>query len=308
MKNLIYLIVAVIIAFISCSKDNDVITPVTTASLSINPLVSVSPGTRAVISDFPNLSEIGLFITSGNLNSNYNNTASNNNVKSKLSAGTWTQTPLVYLSPAPATVYAYYPYALGNTNATAIPLEHNTQTDYLYGTHATGQPTINSSNPGVNLTMKHALSLLVFKIQKVNYTGAGTLTKIEVANAAGKTLLSSEATLDIQFGTISQATGKNLPAILSTSYTIPATLPTNENTCPKLLVMPLNISVSTLGNILINFTIDGKVYTHKLIVGTLWLSGTKNIYTVTLNGTELSVGNVGIQNWDNGSIGTADLK
>lgn len=312
MKKLLFILLAVITAlFSSCSKENETETPITPAptTTALNIKASVygdTPQTRASISSFPNGAALGLFITSGTLSNLYNGVSSNGNVRSTLSGSTWAQSPAVYLSPAPATVYAYYPYSSGNINGTAVPVEHGTQTDYLYGTHTTGQGTVNSENPGVNLTMNHALSLLQFKLSKNNYTGAGLLTKIEISNKAGKTALYSEGVMNIATGDITNTTAKNQAAILNLSYSLPASLPGVAPSSLQVMVLPMITTVAA-GDVQILFTIDNKVYTYNIPAATKWEKGKVNTYTITLSGTQLITNNVTITDWQTGVNGSVEL-
>lgn len=193
-----------------------------------------------------------------------------------------------------------------NRDGTSIPIEHNTQTDYLTGTHTPGQTEINNSNPYVNLTMKHTLSMLIFDVYVENYTGNAELTKIEVANATGKTVLFSAGTVNLQTGAITGSTGKNQSYAYSLSRML-GTAPTgHEKTLPKFMVVPVS-SVPVTGDIIINFTIDGKVYTYYVPASTVWASGTKNTYTVKLSGKALITSNITITNWTDGINGNITL-
>lgn len=309
MKKLLFiLLVAFITLFSSCSRETETfIAPAPAVSaLNIKAFVSDTPKTRATISSFLNGSALGLFVTSGSLSNPYNGVASNNNIKSTLNGSNWTLAPAVYLSPAPATVFAYYPYSSGVANGTAVPVEHNRQTDYLYGTHTTGQSTINSSNPTVNLTMNHALSLVQFKLAKTNYTGAGVLTKIEISNKAGKTCLYSEGLMNISTGTITNTSNKNQGVALNMTYSLPTSLPSVAPSYLKVMVLPVSATTND-GDIQILFTIDGKVYTYNVPASTKWEKGKENTYTVTLSGKGLVVGNITIENWTSGINGSVSI-
>ncbi len=279
--------------------------------LSVIPNISgVAVSTRAPLSSFPYNSELGLFVTSGSLGANYNGVAANANVKSTFNGSTWTQNPDVYLSPANAVIYAYYPYSFANTDGTAIPVEHTSQTDYMYGTHSTGQGAINSGNPRVNLTMRHALTLLQFKFGRSNYTGHGIITRIEVANASGKICIYNRGTLNIATGAIAKTSGQTASACIQNAaglYTIPASGVSGEVANLRLLMLPVN-ATSASGDIKMYFTIDGKVYVWDVPASTAWTAGTKNVYTVTLTGTGLIVGNVTITDWTDGINGTAIIQ
>ena len=75
-------------------------------------------------------------------------------------------------------------------DGTAVPLEIETQTDYLYATPS----VVDEKNPIAQVGMKHALSLISVRIRKNDYQHAGKLTKVEV--------------LDVQqSGTMNIATG-----------------------------------------------------------------------------------------------------
>ncbi len=279
--------------------------------LSVAPdIAGVTVSTRAPLSAFSANSELGLFVTSGSLGTNYNGVAANANVKSTFNGSTWTQNPNVYLSPVDAVIYAYYPYSSANTDGTAIPVEHISQTDYMYGTHSAGQRAVNNGNPRVNLTLRHALTLLQFKFRRSNYTGSGIITQIEVANASGKSCIYSRGTLNIATGAIAKTSGQTASAYIqnpSGLYTIPASGVSEEAANLRLLMLPVNATAAS-GDIKIHFTIDGKVYIYDVPASTAWTAGTKNMYTVTLTGTGLIVGNVTITDWTGGKNGTAILQ
>ncbi len=279
--------------------------------LSVTPNISgVAVSTRAPLAAFSANSELGLFVTSGSLGVNYNGLTANANVKSTYNGGTWTQTPDVYLSPANAVIYAYYPYSSANINGTAIPIEHTSQTDYMYGTHSAGQGAVNSGNSRVNLTMRHALALLQFKFGRSNYTGNGIITRIEVANASGKICIYNRGTLNIATGAIAKTSGQTASAYIHNVaglYTIPSSGVSGEVANLRLLLLPVKATAAS-GDVKMYFTIDGKIYVWDVPASTAWTAGTKNVYTVTLTGTGLIVGNVTITDWTDGMNGIAILQ
>lgn len=293
------------VTFISCSESNNDVLSSNESVLDVQ-TDGVLP-TRATISAFPNQAEIGLFVTSGSLGSYYNNLSANANVKAvyNSSSNTWIKTPEVYLSPASATIFAYYPYSTLNNDGTLIPVEHTSQTDYLAGTHTTGQAVINNGNPVVNLTMKHALSLLQFRFCKQNYPGAGILTKIEISNKTGKTVLFSSGTLNIATGNITNTTGKNLPAVLSCSYTLPASFSTNLSDYSRIIVLP--VTTTNLGDVQMKFTVDGKIYTYDVPAMTEWEAGKSNTYSVTLSGMGLTMNTVVVEDWIRGESSNVEI-
>lgn len=299
MKTIIlFAVITAIVTFMSCSKNENEVLSASESVLNIQTNVE-GVKTRANITAFPLQSSIGLFVTNGSLGSNYGNVVANANVKSLYNGSSWNQTPSVYLSSTNATIFAYYPYLASNNDGTCIPIEHNSQTDYLYGTHSAGHAAVNNGSPNVNLTLKHALSLIEFKFSKSNYPGTGNLTKIEICNNTGKKSLCSEGSMNISTGAITYNLNKNMPA----SYNLSETIPVNTS----VLVMPVT-SVSTAGDIKMNFTIDGKTYSYPIPAGTKWEQGKSNIYTVTLSGTGLIINNVGITDWTMGNNGSVVIR
>lgn len=301
---------AAVVTLMSCTKsENEVCNDSKDAVLGVNPTFPDAPATRATISSFPESSEIGLFVTTGLDGNHYNDVLSNYNVKLTYSGNSWSMSPAVYLSSNPATVFAYYPYNSSNNNRAGIPIEHTSQTDYLYGTHTPGQGVVNSDNATVNLTMKHALSLIQFRLNKENYTGPGVVTKIEIANKK-RNVLYSEGIISIETGAFIGISERNTAAFIQNTsglYTLQSAFPTTEYAYLKVMVLPVR-SLENVGDVAINFTIDGKVYCFEVPDGTAWNSGEKNTYTVTLAGSELKVGTVFITDWVNGMNGTAILQ
>lgn len=288
----------------SCNQNADN-TPVS-ENVPLTVKTTFGTATKAVITSFPNASELGLFVTNGALGNNYEGVSGYSNVKSSYSGSAWSQAAPIYLTNNNATIFSYYPYNAAVTNGTAIPVETASQTDYMFGS----ANAVNNSAATATLTMKHSLALVEFKFNKSNYPGVGLLTKIEIANGAGKTLLFSEGTMNCSTGAISNTSGKNISASISNAsglLTLPATASTDENTYPKVMVLP-TVATAATGDLVINFTIDGKVYDFQVPAATVWAGGSKNIYTVTLSGTAVSVnGSVAITNWTSGVNGTAGL-
>lgn len=287
MKKIIFMAVmsALVLGLGSCNNDDN---PVEEAQNSSALVIRTDIQTRATLSEFPRSAELGLFVTSGKLGNNYNSLPGNSNVCSTYDGAYWEQSPAVFLNSAPATVYAYYPYDGSNADGQAIPVEHLTQKDYMYGTHSVGQ-SINNLNPIVQLTMRHALSLIIFQFDMSDYSGAGIVSKVGVMNAPGKKVLSSEGIMDISTGIITGTKGKNDAAI---------TLEIENNRCASLMVLPTNVPAN--GDIIVQFLIDGKVYMWKVPAKTTWAKGTKNTYTVKVSEKKVSVGNVLIKDWEEG--------
>lgn len=253
------------------------------------------------INSFVSGDEIGLYVSSGIVNTPYNGVSSNKNMKSTFTT-TWTQATPVYLSSAMATIYAYYPWSATVTDGTAVDIDHTSQTDYMYGTPVT---SVNNRQPRAAITMNHALSLVQFDFKKENYTGAGSLTAITIANKAGGNSLISQGKLNLTNGVIVKGTSKEA---VSKATNIPQTIGTwTETTFPKMLVIP-TAPTAAVGDIVISFVVDGQTYDWNVPVNTAWEQGKKNTYTVTIKGTALEVSPVTIAPWGTGNSGTGTIQ
>lgn len=311
-KNYCYLVVmAALIAanssiLYSCSQDvitdSDSTDPDSDTEVVLDVTTSIAVASRSVtdrpINSFSNSDEIGLFVSSGEVNAPYNGIITNSNMKSTL-ATQWQQESPVYLSSAMATIYAYYPYSNAVTDGTKVEINHVNQTDYMYGTKV---ENINNRNPKAEIIMNHALSLVQFNFIKENYTGIGNLTAIRIANKEGGNILRSQATLDLTDGAITTNPSTTEPVIRATNIPQIINSTWTESNYPQMLVMPTEATLTT-GDIVISFTVDGQVYDWPVPAGTTWEQGKKNTYTVTIKGTALEVSPVTITAW---GVGTAD--
>lgn len=310
MKNLFFsaAMAAGMITFCSCSED------------SVNsPQIESNPGEQALavttsidvtssrsvmgrpITSFVSGDEIGLYVSSGVVNTPYNGISSNKNVKSTFTTA-WAQATPVYLSGEMATIYAYYPWSATATDGTAVDIDHTSQTDYMYGTPV---GSINNRQPRAAIAMNHALSLVQFDFKKENYTGVGSLTAITIANKAGGSALVSQGKLNLTNGTIVKGASKEAA---TKATNLPQTIGTwNEATFPKMLVIPTN-GIATAGDIVISFTVDGQVYNWNVPAATAWEQGKKNTYTVTIKGTALEVSPVTISPWGTGTNGSGSIQ
>lgn len=291
----------------SCSQTDNVVTPEigtgdeptlldVTTSIEVTRSVTGKP-----INAFVSGDEIGLFVSTGAVNTPYNGVAANKNVKSAFTT-VWTQATPVYLSSTKATIYAYYPWTAAGTDGTAIAIDHTSQTDFMY---ATPVANINNRQPKAAITMNHALSLVQFNFKKENYTGVGSLTAITIANKSGGSSLISNGTLNLTTGVITKGAGKE-PVTRATN--LPQTIGTwTEATYPKMLVIP-TAATAAAGDIVISFTVDGQVYNWNVPAATAWEQGKQNTYTVTIKGTALEVSPVTITPWGAGKTDSGTIQ
>lgn len=310
--------VFLLLVIFSCCEDNisasgDKTTEETVALEIYTDIVPSLRSTRSgMISAFKKDDKLGLFITDGDIDNEYAGMGVSKNLLCyNLDGSSWKFWAQYFLNADPATVFAYHPYKEGTENPRRIPIEHNSQTDYMYGTHTSGQTAINRVNPQVNLTMKHALALVQFNIRSQAYPGECILSKIEIANAEDKSVFYSEGTMDISTGEITYISGKNAPVVIQNESTgilqvIPGAPHFDQKVYPKAMVMPLK-SFSNYGDLQIRFTINEKVYTRNITNGTEWKAGTKNTYTVTVTGQDLIIDQVNIEDWLPGVDGMMSL-
>lgn len=300
---------------ISCNKDEDQ-APVEKGQTEKTLNVITEIGTKAVsfgpLSLFRDGDQIGLFATKGSLGNNYNDFAGYANVNSTRKGGVWVQDPNVYLTGESCKLFAYFPYKKNLTDGTSIDIESTSQTDYMFGTHTNSETAVNSDNPDVYITMKHALALVQFNISKKNYNAVGKLTKITIKGNAG--FLFKSAKMNCQTGTVTvkdeadQATGifiQNMVEGLIPS--VGTEINMDESTFPKVLNLPVNSTLRD-GDLTAIFTIDGKDYPFKFSAGTQWESSKKYTYTITLNGTEINIGGGDGEGGGDGSVeGNGDV-
>lgn len=306
MKTIYFLLVVIGAIFCtSCNKEN--------GEESISPskcLLSVTTDLNEMVSRaaMPANTQMGIFVTSGNLGSVYDNTSTNNNVKAVLSGSGWTLTPAVYLSANNATLYAYTPYNSSVTNGTSIPVAVGTgKADYCYGKSS---GTINAKTPSATINMNHALTKVRFKLSKTaTYTGAGKLTEIAVNGSTNNTVCAS-GTMNISTGVIT-STVSSSHVITQTNasglYTITTSAPSDASAATlDMALIPANFQEKEIN---VAFTIDSKIFNFSVPAGS-WESGKINTYTLSLGGAGLTMANANVivEDWTNGITASGELK
>lgn len=300
-------ITASICGFYSCNNDDGTVNeiPGQIAELRIETEISAGEtsirSTKSSLKSFSHGTTLSLFVTDGTLGSNYP-LVTKNNIKAEYFFGKWNLTPTVKLDERPATIYGFYPYdenyvdANGNIN---IYVTHQTQKDYIYGTHADGQGTINWNNCNVRLRMKHALSLHQFRIKNVNSEKISKLTHLDFLNNE-KSDMASTASIDLTTGRLTNIPGQNQPASVyfENGKILPNREPLEEDYI-EILVMPVE-KVSSSGSIRICFRIDDTDFVFDVPANTSWKQGTKYVYDVSFNGSELQIDDITIADWIDG--------
>lgn len=182
--------------------------------------------------------------------------------------GIWSGDPAIIIPQnSSVSIQGVWPYNASAINASKYPVDIESQKDYLYS-----GPTskVSSTNPKGSLTMKHAMAVLAFNINKENYSGNGKLEKISIQG----TNYYTKGTLDISSGNITGTTAGYYT--LKTDHTIQSGGWTSN--IPAFFSLPF----SSLGeNVILTFTIDGKDYNCNMPrIGIL--SGTKYIFRLAI--------------------------
>lgn len=190
------------------------------------------------------------------------------NVKVTCRNHLWKGTPAIEMESGESVyLYAAYPYQPTADMPAAIPVEIESQTDYLYS----GSGVIATyEKPAVTLTMKHALSILAFNIRKDNYPGEGKLQQITI-----------DGTPVYTSGTLNVASG-SIKGISSGKYTQTCDRDIQpegwEENLPDFFCIPFSSSGT---DVKLTFKIDGEDYPCQLPKYTI-AGGMKYIFSLSL--------------------------
>lgn len=272
------------LAISSCSKDDGIldqpvppptpdpeqpVTPPEEILFGINPVIaSIQPVTRGIITSFTDNDRIGLFLTDGELGTNYQNNLEAANVPAVYLQGSWKVEKDLVLTEEGA-AFAYYPYNEQVTDGAAVPLEIESQTDYLYATPS----VVDEKNPIAQIGMKHALALVSVRIRKNDYQHEGKLSKVEV--------------LDVQTaGTLNIATGEVTKTGPVANYVVERNLILDDEDLAKtqMIMLPTNIAEAA-GNVRFQITVDDKYYIWDVPKAHHWEAGMEYTYTLNLSKT-----------------------
>lgn len=263
-----------VLCCVACSDDNPIIPPTPeppgptpepeAVYMKIFPVLEQIKQTRGIIEQFIQDDKLGLYITNGELDNAYDGKTEFLNMQAVFSKDAWTH-KAVEMKDAQATVYSYYPYTADAGNGKAIPVESTSQTDYLYGTASTA--TLDAST--ANISMKHAMSLVSFKIKKNDYQYAGKITKIEIEGVKTK------GTMDISTGNISQS-GEQATLAQDCNYLL------DDANIKKTSIISLPTVIGETSGVVFHVTVDGEVCDYVVPTGHNWLPGYEYIYTLNL--------------------------
>lgn len=199
----------------------------------------------------------------------------------------------------------------------------SSETNWITASNTKKETSIDAS---VDLTMKHALTLVSFRIYNDGtYKNKGVLSMIQLKDVPNQKVSGNSnplATMNIDKGTLannsSLTTGSYIREFATgATYTLKKKGDSglsDDNAAKgasyRFSILALPITNQALNNTKAIFTIDGADYEVALAdnaTGVTWEQGKENIYTVKLSGKELSIGTVTVADWGTG-IGNDDLK
>lgn len=225
------------------------------------------------------------------------------NLRATLNQYQWDLEEPVFLNDRQIRLNAYYPYnpmLSQMEDENYIPIEHVSQTDYMYG--GTHYP-ISRNNPYAIVDMKHALSLVQFCFKRADYPFEGKIREIEIFNTGTDIGLYSSGYMSlIDERVVSQSDQSQPATIRENQMPLPFISDSDQSEMlyPRIMVMPM-APLSHGGQVSIRFYIDNNIYTYPLPEKTTWQSGHKYTYNVTVHANRLTVGIAMIQDWIEGN-------
>ena len=282
------------------SHDND-FNPEQGGSVKPNPdpevtdlqLIVTRKGSMLNSSTWSEGNTLGLFLTRGSLAQPYRKEADScSNIRARMLAGTWHLTPEhVGLTEDEAVIYAYGPY-LRQADPYAIPVETESSTDYVYGTHLGTQTMVNMFDRTATLEMKHALSLLDIRVRKNHdFKQQAKLEGIIIESSNDSIKLPVSGTLDISNGRISPTgfgsyTLDKLSQVLSDEYV--------DSCAYRLTLMPRD---NMQDEVQMTIIVNGNRLSLPLNQEHDWQQGVINTYNIVFSGDDLRVEKVEITQW-----------
>lgn len=238
-------------------------------------------GTSLTIGD-----HIGVFVLKNSDNDNYDG-KSYYNVDYSFNGITWSTASSVMLSSTVGKVAAYYPRSNGNNTYSAIPIETASGKDWMWGTAAS---TVSNSSPTAAITLRHALAAVRVNIVRGSYTGTGTVTSLSVTS----NILGTGASMNALTGALSSKTGGGSALTWTGSTTLAGGVSPAASVF-DLTAVPMDTGTK---NVTFSVTMDGDTYSAASNFGATTPSA-GNIYsfTLTVNGTEMTVSSVTVTAW-----------
>ena len=205
----------------------------------------------------------------------------------------WSTPNVPTLSSSTAKLVAYYPWT-ENTDYSAVPVETDTQTDYMYSQWLTG---LSNANPNANIVMKHALTAVRVALVKGDFTADVDVSSVSVKSPAFATAGAMDATT----GALTELTG------IGDAVTVAADFPlTAQATNVEVMAVP-DVSVSS-GVTTVTTQIGDRKYSVNINFTESYKQGYIYTYTLTLNNTGMEVTSVAVTPWEEGTQDAGDLE
>ena len=190
----------------------------------------------------------------------------------------------VTLSVTEGVAMAYWPYNQNAADMTAVPVETDSQTDYMYSGNVTG---LTNTTPKAVFQMKHAMALVRVNVVRGTYTAAGTVTAVTAASEA----FCTSGTMNVSTGALADLAGAETPFIEEPSDAVITT----SGRMTEYLVLP-DVDVDA-ASVTLGVTVDGRKYSTAVEVTEAFKQGYIYTYNLTLDNTALNVSAVAVAPW-----------
>ena len=199
---------------------------------------------------------------------------------------TWAGSKTVTLSDNQANLVAYYPWMSDIEDLSVIPVETESQTDYMYSTLMTG---FSNSNAKANITMQHALTAIRVQLILGDYSTTQNVSAIAVTSSA----LGSSATLNAFDGSLADVAGQGETYTVSKAFAI-----TEAGEDTDILFVPdANVTSGKTG---VSVFINGEEYYAEIPFDKAYQQGYIYTYILKYDLTGLSVVKVKVTPWNEG--------
>ena len=194
----------------------------------------------------------------------------------------------VTLSVTEGVAMAYWPYNKDAADMTAVPVETDSQTDYMYSGNVTG---LTNATPKAAFQMKHAMALVRVNVVRGTYTAAGTVTAVTAASEA----FCTSGTMNVSTGALANLVGAETPFIEEPADAVITT----SGRMTEFLVLP-DVDVDA-ASVTLGVTVDGRKYNTAVEVTEAFKQGYIYTYNLTLDNTALNMSGVTVTPWQEGN-------
>lgn len=286
------------LAFTACSNEEVINDGPVAAQVSAG-IESVQ--TRAAGTSWDNDDQIGISCNGGK--TQYTNVLY---TISNVSNGSFTSTtPIYFQDLEEVTFSAYYPYtADGGTISKTIAAgdqeaDAQKKIDYMFATGAKASkenPNVKFTNDGAtDARFKHRMSQLNFTFKQGADTNLTDMTDFTVGGLKMAGIFNTE-----------DGTATATETAQAEDLKITETPSASDTYTRSLILFPQSVNG---GKFNLSLTLGGETYKTELSVpnsGTALISGNKYTYTITVNKTEIEVGESIIEDWGNGGNGSGE--